>query len=235
LLESELFGHVRGAFTGATRDHPGVFRAAEGGTVLLDEIGEMSMTMQPRLLRVLQEGELWPLGMDSPVPVDVRVIASTNRDLEAEVEAGRFRRDLYFRLVGMRLDLKPLRERMEDIPLLAEHLLERIASEPGMRPVRLSTDAIRELMRQSWRGNIRELEHVLRRSVLLTDGELLEPPHLALSPGIHSRREALREFDREIVEQALRATGGNRSAAARALGISRATIHRWIRRHGIEL
>jgi transcriptional regulator with GAF, ATPase, and Fis domain len=184
---------------------------------------------------VLQEGELWPLGMDHPLPVDVRVIAATNRDLEAEVEAGRFRRDLYFRLLGMKIELTPLRERMEDIPLLVHHLLERIAAEPGMRRIKLTEGAARELLRQRWPGNVRELEQVLRRSVLLTEKEVLGPKDLALSAGIHSRRQAIREFDRELVEQALRASAGNRSAAARALGISRATIHRWINRHKITL
>ncbi len=234
LLESELFGHARGAFTGATRDHPGLFRAASGGTVLLDEIGEMSAHMQPRLLRVLQEGEVWPVGSDMPVTVDVRVVAATNRDLEHEVEVGRFRHDLYFRLLGVRLRVPPLRERIEDVPLLVRALLERITMEPGMRAVRLSRQATRELLRHRWPGNVRELEQTLRRAVLLAEGEVIQPADLGLADDQTTRREAIQSFDRGLVVRTLRAHGGNRTHAARALGISRSTLHRWIVRYQIE-
>ena len=234
LLESELFGHVRGAFTGATRDHAGLFRAASGGTLLLDEIGEMSPSMQPRLLRVLQEGEVWPLGQDTPTPVDVRVVAATNRDLEREVEAGRFRRDLYFRLVGVKLVVPPLCQRLEDVPLLAEAMLERIAREPGLRRVRLSRDAHREMLRHTWPGNVRELEQALRRAVLMAEGDTIRAADLELTASAPTRTEALRGFDRDLVQRALQAAGGNRTHAARALGISRATLHRWLKRYEIE-
>jgi transcriptional regulator with GAF, ATPase, and Fis domain len=238
LLESELFGHEKGAFTGAVRDHPGLFRAAAGGTVLLDEIGEMSPRMQPRLLRVLQEGEVWPLGRDGPEPVDVRIVAATNRDLEQEVEAGRFRRDLYFRLVGVAVRLPPLRERLDDVPVLAEAFLARVAAEPGARSggaVRLSREAMRELLRHSWPGNVRELDQTLRRAALLCDGDEIGPGDLGIAVVRGAvRRDELRRLDRELVARTLRACNGNRTHAARALGVSRSTLHRWLARLEIE-
>jgi transcriptional regulator with GAF, ATPase, and Fis domain len=236
LIESELFGHVRGAFTGALRDHPGVFRAAHGGTLLLDEIGELPLRMQTRLLRVLQEREVTPLGSASPIGVDVRVIAATNRDLEAEIEAGRFRGDLYFRLVGVRLRLPPLRERREDVPALAEAALERIASEPGMRRMALSRRAIAALVAHDWPGNVRELEQALRRAVAIADGDELGPEHFELG-GVPARprAESLRDLDRALVERALRAAAGNRTVAARALGVSRVTLHRVIAKLAIDV
>jgi serine/threonine-protein kinase PknK len=231
LLESELFGHVRGSFTGATRDHPGLFRTAQGGTVLLDEIGEMPARMQTRLLRVLQEREVMPVGASKAIAVDVRVIAATNRDLEEEVEHKRFRRDLFFRLVGVRIALPPLRERLDDLPLLAEHALEKIAREPGMVKKTVSQRALGLMLRHGWPGNVRELEQSLRRAVLVAHGDEIEPEDLALGGAATDRRTALRGFDRTIVEQALMATKGNRTEAARALGVSRMTLHRWIRRY----
>jgi transcriptional regulator with GAF, ATPase, and Fis domain/serine/threonine protein kinase len=234
LLESELFGHVRGAFTGAVRDAHGLFRAAGGGTVMLDEIGDMPPRMQPRLLRVLQEREVRPVGGSDSVPVDVRVIAATNKDLEAEVEAGRFRQDLFFRLVGVSIRMPPLRERLEDIPLLARAALSRITREPGMRHVELSREAQAALLRHSWPGNVRELEQSLRRAVLVAEGDRIRSDDLELRTETPSRMAALRSFDRDLVVQALRAAGGNRSAAARALGVSRISIHRWIKRYGLD-
>ncbi len=233
LLESELFGHVRGAFTGALRDHPGLFRSAEGGTILLDEIGEMPKRMQTRLLRVLQEQEVRPVGAERPIRIDARIVAATNRDLEEEVRRGGFRRDLYFRLVGARVELPPLRDRPGDIPLLVEHALARIATEPGMRPVTVAPDALRALGRHAWPGNVRELEQALRRAVLVSEGDTLSAADLALEGERLSRRRALREFDRELVARALREAGGNRSQAARDLGISRMTLYRWLDRYGL--
>ncbi|MGE3631293.1 MAG: sigma 54-interacting transcriptional regulator, partial [Sandaracinaceae bacterium] len=233
VLESELFGHVRGAFTGALRDHPGIFRAAEGGTVFLDEIGEMPARMQTRLLRVLQEREVRPVGAETAVPIDARVLAATNRDLEADAMAGRFRRDLYFRLVGARITLPPLRERPEDVPLLTQHALTRIAAEPGMREVRVSPEGLRALMRHHWPGNVRELEQTLRRAVLVAEADELGPGDLAVSAEPVDRRRAIRAFDRDLVARALRRAKGNRSQAARELGISRMTLYRWMERHGL--
>jgi transcriptional regulator with GAF, ATPase, and Fis domain len=166
--------------------------------------------------------------------VDVRIVAATNRDLEAEVAAGRFRRDLFFRIVGVRVVLPPLRERIEDIPLLASALLDRIADEAGMRRARLSRQAMTTLLRYHWPGNVRELEQTLRRAVLLAEGEEIRPGDLALTAAASSRREAIRGFDRQLVVQSLRAAQGNRSAAARGLGVSRSTLHRWIRRYGLS-
>ncbi|MCC7539058.1 MAG: sigma-54-dependent Fis family transcriptional regulator, partial [Deltaproteobacteria bacterium] len=233
LLESELFGHVRGAFTGAMRDHPGVFRVASGGTLLLDEVGEMPARMQTRLLRVLQEGEVRPVGGGHPVKVDVRVVAATHRDLEREVEEGRFRRDLFYRLVGIRIVLPPLRDRRDDIPLLARRALERIAREPGMRPVGLSRSAVSALVAHDWPGNVRELEQTLRRAVLVADGDELTAADLGLGAAGATRRDALSKVDKALLEQALRGARGNRTVAARALGISRVTLHRWMKRHGV--
>ncbi|MFK7988281.1 MAG: sigma 54-interacting transcriptional regulator [Sandaracinaceae bacterium] len=235
LLESELFGHVRGAFTGATRDHPGLFRTTRGGTLLLDEIGEMPLRMQVRLLRVLQEREVRPLGSTRSEPVDVRIIAATHRHLDRDVEAGRFRQDLYFRLVGVRLTLPPLRERRDDIPGLVERLLDRIAAEPGMRAVTLSRAAMGALLLHDWPGNVRELEQALRRGILIGDGDILGPDDLALAFGqVVDRASALRTFDRGLVERALSAAGGNKSKAARTLGVSRPTLYRWIKRYDLS-
>ena len=234
LLESELFGHLRGAFTGASRDHLGVFRAASGGTVFLDEIGEMSSRMQTRLLRVLQEGEVRPLGQEIPVQIDVRVIAATNRKLVEEVESGGFRRDLYFRLAGVTIEMPALAARMDDLLPLSRAILQRVQTEPGMAPRELGRAAIARLMAHDWPGNVRELEQSLRRAVLLAQGEVIEAADLALGDGeTGGRRAALRRFDQDLVEHALRAADGNRTAAARALGISRVTLHRWIRRYGL--
>ncbi|UJR85800.1 Hypothetical protein I5071_78800 [Sandaracinus amylolyticus] len=236
LIESELFGHVRGSFTGALRDHPGVFRAADGGTLMLDEIGELPLRMQTRLLRVLQEREVHPIGAPSASPIDVRIVAATNRDLEAEVEAGRFRRDLFFRLNGVRLRLPSLRERLEDVPALAEASLAKIANEPGMRRVTLGRSAIAALVAHAWPGNVRELEQALRRAVAIADDDELGAQHFELGGrGGPARADAHRELDRAMVERALRSANGNRTAAARALGISRVTIHRHIERLGIDV
>jgi transcriptional regulator with GAF, ATPase, and Fis domain len=237
LVESELFGHVRGAFTGALRDHPGVFRAAHGGTLLLDEIGELPARVQTRLLRVLQEHEVRAVGGGAAIPVDVRVVAATNRDLEQEVEAGRFRRDLYFRLVGVKLRLPPLRERREDIPALAEAALVRIAKEPGMRRLGLGRDALAGLVAHAWPGNVRELEQALRRAVAIADGDELRAFHFELggARGETARRASHEALDRGLVERALRAADGNRTTAARALGVSRVTLHRCIARLGLDV
>jgi transcriptional regulator with GAF, ATPase, and Fis domain/tetratricopeptide (TPR) repeat protein len=232
LLESELFGHERGAFTGATRAEPGLFRTAHSGTLLLDEIGEMPIGMQTRLLRVLQEREVRPVGAHRGVRVDVRVLTATNRILEREVEEGRFRQDLYFRLLGARVELPPLRARKEDIAPIAEAVLARAARESG-RTMTFSREALRALLAHDWPGNIRELEQAVRRGALLAHGTRIQPEDLALGAAASTRRAALERFDRGLVEQALRGANRNRTAAAAALGISRVTLHRWIRKYGI--
>ncbi|MBX3276249.1 MAG: sigma 54-interacting transcriptional regulator, partial [Sandaracinaceae bacterium] len=234
LLESELFGHVRGAFTGASADQPGLFRAASGGTIFLDEIGEMPARMQTRLLRVLQEGEVRPVGGGAAVAVDVRVVAATNRALEEAIDAGSFRRDLYYRLAGVVLALPPLRERPDDLLPLADALLFRSAHRDGVSHKSLTPRAKAALLAHGWPGNVRELEQTLRRAALLADGEAIDAEDLGLGAlAAQARKQALRAFDRELVERALGAAGGNRTHAARALGVSRVTLHRWIRVYGL--
>ena len=183
LLESELFGHRKGAFTGAIQDHKGRFEQANGGTILLDEISEMALALQAKLLRVLQEHEVDRIGGKEPVPVDIRVIATTNRDLFARVEEGKFREDLYFRLNVIPLQLPPLRDRKGDIPLLADHFIKLHAARNGRKPEAISSEAMEVLCHYNWRGNVRELENVMERALLLCTGREVEPQHLLMGQG----------------------------------------------------
>jgi transcriptional regulator with GAF, ATPase, and Fis domain len=240
LLESELFGHARGAFTGADRARPGLMREASGGTLFLDEIGETSPALQVKLLRALQSAEVTPLGTDRPVPVDVRVVAATNRDLARQVAEGKFREDLFYRLNVVRLRVPPLVERREDLPELAAHFLARLAAQTGGAPKRLGRAALRALLRHDFPGNVRELENLLSTAAVFAPGEELRPEDLPLPAAGEaaagaggSRREQLRATDRRLVERALRDCGYNLSAAARKLGVSRPTIYRWLRVHGL--
>ncbi|HUL15579.1 MAG TPA: sigma-54 dependent transcriptional regulator [Terriglobales bacterium] len=241
LLESELFGHVRGAFTGAHTAKPGKFELASGGTLLLDEIGEMPLTLQPKLLRVLQEREIDRLGDTRPVPVDVRVIATTNRSLRAQMEAGTFRPDLFYRLNVVPLTLPSLRERRDDILPLAEHFLRK--HEPKDRPGmhRISPELAAQLEAHDWPGNIRELENFIRRALALATGPSLraEPfeidsltprnePAAGLHPGV-----TLQEAERQLLEKTLLATGGNRTKAAELMGVSLRTVRNKIREYGL--
>ncbi len=224
LLEAELFGHEKGAFTGAAAARPGLFAAARGGTVFLDELGEMSLAMQVKLLRVLQEREVRPLGGAAVVPVDVRVVCATNRDLEAEVAAGRFREDLYYRVAVVSLEMPPLRRRLEDLPLLCDAILARVGRELGREPPRLSAAALRALLSHDWPGNVRELENALTKACLMADGREIRPRDLALP--LQPRRRRRGAVGRREVLAALEAHGGNASRAALALGIARATLYR---------
>jgi serine/threonine-protein kinase PknK len=225
LLESELFGHVRGAFTGALRDHPGLFRSAEGGTLFLDEIGEMPLRMQARLLRVLQESEIRPVGGSDTLRVDVRIVAATNRDLRQQIEEGRFRQDLYYRLAGVQVELPALRDRGEDLSELVAAL-----SPTNMR--RLSPAAMRALLDHDFPGNVRELKQMLERAHLVADGELIEAEDLFTRSVLPvSRQKAHAELDRSLIVAALRDAGGNKSKAARELGVSRMTLYRWMDRY----
>ena len=237
LLESELFGHVKGSFTGAVRDKQGLFAAARGGTFFLDEIGEMTPATQVKLLRVLQEREAIPVGGTEAVPVDVRVLAATNRDLDEEVKRARFRTDLFYRLNVIAIHLPPLRDRREDIPILAKAFLERIAKEHGTRPKEVSTEALDAIMAFDWPGNVRELENALERAVVLTTkGDTI--PASALPAKLTERRAeplvAPREHPNptlEVIERAyitwvLQAEGGNKSRAADVLGIDPSTLYR---------
>ena len=240
LLESELFGHKKGAFTGASRDRSGLFEAAEGGTILLDEIGDVSPGMQHRLLRVLQERELTPVGAVRPIKVDVRVVAATNRDLRSEVEAGRFRDDLYYRLHVVQIDLPPLRARREDIPLVAESFYGRVGRRPhsGCSPL-----AMRLLQAYRWPGNVRELLAVLESSHINAGERRIEAQHLPAhvrdpngengDSGERYRRAAPTVDERTAIVAALAETGGARNAAADRLGMSRTTLWRKMKGYGL--
>ncbi|MGB8770159.1 MAG: sigma 54-interacting transcriptional regulator [Candidatus Korobacteraceae bacterium] len=238
LLESELFGHVRGAFTGALARNAGKFELADGGTLLLDEIGEMPLALQPKLLRVLQEREFYRLGDVRPIRVDVRVIASTNRSLQSLVREGRFREDLYYRLNVIPLGLPPLRERGQDVIELAEYFAAKFAA--PARPPAMSESFRIALRSHRWPGNVRELANTIRRAVALCDGDEIKgdalrtvaPPALGpapwLKPGL-----SLREAEKALLEITLEATAGNRTHAAELLGISLRTVRNKIREHGL--
>lgn len=234
LAEAELFGHSAGAFTGAARARAGVFREASGGTLFLDEIGELDLAVQSKLLRVLQEGEVKALGEDRVQRVDVRIIAATHRDLLRDVEAGRFREDLYYRLNVVRIEIPPLRDRPEDVPPLIDHFVAKYTDRFGLKGAQLSLRARAELEGRSWRGNVRELENTIERMVALSDGthigELGEDA-AALPLGLKERVEA---FERGLIVEALRAAGGNRSEAARRLGVQRVTLLDKLKKYGLD-
>ncbi|MGQ0562335.1 MAG: sigma-54 interaction domain-containing protein [Gemmatimonadota bacterium] len=245
LLESELFGHVKGSFTGAVREKEGLLVVARGGTFFMDEIGEMSPALQVKLLRALQEREVVPVGATEPLPIDVRVIAATNRDLEHEIRRGTFRSDLYYRLNVITLHLPPLRERRDDVQLLAEHFLQRMQHENGAdtRVLRLSDDALEVFERYDWPGNVRELENALERAAILThDGviamgtlpaRIVEP---APAPLISERPPAnptLELIERAYILWVLQAEGGNKARAAEVLGIDPSTLYRKLNRYGV--
>ncbi len=241
LAEAELFGHTRGAFTGATRARAGLFRQAEGGTVLLDEIGELDPAIQGNLLRLLQEREVRPVGEDRSFPVDVRVLAATNRDLARDVEAGRFRQDLYYRLNVVAIRVPPLRERREDIPLLAEHFARRFGERFGLPDVRLSPRLHTQLAAHDWPGNVRELENTIERLVALAGGpDIDEDPFAADAAGTAppagalGLRERVAAFERGLVLEELRRCHGNQSETARRLGVSRVTLIDKLRRYEIR-
>jgi len=223
LLESELFGYKRGAFTGATTDKQGLFRAADKGTFFLDEIGDASPTIQVKILRLLEEREIVPLGSTKPIKVDVRLIAATNKNLGNELKKGTFREDLYYRLNVIPLVLPPLRERRDDIPLLAQHFLKEICARENIGARTLRADAIRALTNYDWPGNVRELRHVIERAAILSDSHYLEFQHLGL-PKLKGK--SLDQIQAEEIEKVIKECGGNMSEAAKILGVSRATLYR---------
>jgi DNA-binding NtrC family response regulator len=254
LLESELFGHLRGAFTGASGARPGLFREADRGTLFLDEIGDISPALQARLLRALQEHEIVPVGSETPVKVDVRIIAATHRDIGALVRTGKFREDLYYRLNVVTLHLPPLRERKQDIPLLMDHFLRELTERHGRGPVAVDPDAQHRLLSYDWPGNIRELQNVLERALVLAEQDVIGPEHLpaevrpgggpaeppAPDPGDSAGAGpepnallSLEEIERRHVMRVLEATGGSREEASRILGISRRTLTRMVQRWGL--
>jgi len=250
LLESELFGHEKGAFTGADRSREGRFQQADGGTVFLDEIGETSPAMQAKLLRVIQEREIQKVGGENPIHVDVRIVAATNRDLAQEVEAGRFREDLFYRLNVVTLEVPTLRQRLEDIPLLAQHFLRMFAGKNRKKVKNFTPQAMDTLIRYSWPGNVRELENVVERAVILLSGEYITEKHLpktvlesaaasgTADSGISgfnlSAVGSLEEIEKQAIQATLERTGGNKSETARRLGITRKTLHNKLKQYGRE-
>jgi sigma-54 dependent transcriptional regulator, acetoin dehydrogenase operon transcriptional activator AcoR len=233
LLETELFGHVKGAFTGAIRDKKGRFELADGGTVFLDEIAELSMSMQVKLLRILQEGTFERVGDHHTTRVDVRIISATNKKLEHEMNAGRFRPDLYYRLCVMPILVPPLRERKNDIPLLINHFLSTITNRKPGQKLSVSREALELLMAYEWPGNVRELQNIIQLASVKSKGAAIEPVHLP--GGIRStvsrvtrRRRRRRKLDPQTLRDALRKTGGNKLRAARLLGVHRSTLYRFI-------
>ena len=245
LLESELFGHVKGAFTGAVRDKVGLLVAAKGGTFFLDEVGEMSPALQVKMLRALQEREVVPVGATEPVPIDVRIIAATNRDLEQEIRRGTFRSDLYYRLNVITLHLPPLRERRDDIPLLTEHFLRVLAERAGAsQPLKVSPEAMEALQSYDWPGNVRELENALERAAVLCQGDVLTPGELPArvverqpEPLVSEKPPAnptLEVIERAYIYWVLKAEGGNKARAAEVLGIDPSTLYRKLNRYGMN-
>lgn len=248
LLESELFGHKRGAFTGATDDKKGLFELAHQGTLFLDEVGEMALSLQAKLLRVLQEGEIRPVGASRTMRVDTRIVAATNRDLELEVKEGRFREDLYYRLKVFPLRLPPLRERGRDISMLAGHFLKRYTEEFGRRVEGFSQAAMEIMMQHEWPGNVRELENEVQRLVIQVEGEgFVEPQHLSdrvsagsgssrkvRTGGIHGTlRQMVEEFEKAVLAEALADHDNNKTATAKTLSITREGLHKKLKNYGM--
>ncbi len=243
LLESELFGHVKGSFTGAVKDKEGLLVAAAGGTFFLDEIGETAPQTQVKLLRAIQEREVIPVGSTQSVPIDVRILAATNRDLEEEIRAGRFRSDLYYRLNVIALHLPPLRDRREDIPLLAQHFLEKMTRK-GAELRGLSEDAMAALAAYDWPGNVRELENALERAWVLSKGSeigvdalpsrVTNPPKVSLVAEEAPPNPTMEVIERAYIQWVLSSEGGNKSRAAEVLGIDPSTLYRKINRYGLE-
>lgn len=239
LLESELFGHTRGAFTGAVRDKPGLFELASDGTLFLDEIGEVAPTVQAKLLRALQEREIRRVGAERTIKVNTRVVAATNRDLRAAVEAGTFREDLYFRLGAFVIMVPPLRDRREDIPALVNHFVRQAATRMKKDVVNVSADAMTALMSYHWPGNVRELQHAIERAVILAGGTRIQlrelPPEVTQKPK-RAREDTLdlREQEQVMIERALKRFRGNRRQTAEALNISTVTLWRKMKQYGLE-
>jgi len=243
LLESELFGHEKGSFTGADRRKEGKFRQASGGTILLDEVSEMSLAMQVKLLRVLQEREITSVGGDEVIPIDVRVITATNRDLIQEIAGGRFREDLYYRLNVVTLQVPPLRERKEDIPLLAIHFLKEFAEKNHKEIKGFTPRALDRMLRYSWPGNVRELMNTVERGVVLSRSDyldesdlspiLMEKGSLEENNAVTSGESSLESVEKATILKILEDAGGNKSEAARRLGITRRTLHQKLKKYGM--
>ncbi|HEY6418806.1 MAG TPA: sigma-54 dependent transcriptional regulator [Candidatus Binataceae bacterium] len=250
LLESEMFGHERGAFTGASGARQGLFSTADGGTIFLDEVGEMPLGLQAKLLRVLEDGLVRPVGSDRPARIDTRVIAASNNDLAKAVKRGAFREDFFYRLQVVPISIPPLRERRSDIPVLVEYFLDRIRARTPGREVLMSRDAMVHLWSYDWPGNIRELENLVERLVVMSEGSMIDTPHLP--PYIVSSTSVaqvqipssigddgvnlnllVRELEGRLINEALKRAGGNKQAAARLLGLKRTTFSAKLRRCGV--
>lgn len=245
LLESELFGHTRGAFTGADVSRAGMFQLANNGTLLLDEVGEMALPLQAKLLRVLQDAEVRPVGTDHSVPINVRVIAATNKDLAHQVEKGSFREDLFYRLQVIPIHLPPLRARRSDIPLLVNHFLEKSNRKHGVS-MKLTTEAMIYLWEYDWPGNVRELENLIERLVVLSENGVTDlkdlPPNIrsfvsekkvpqpTLGNGVINLKQATEQLQYRLMDEALRLTNGNKTQAAKMLGLKRTTLVAMLRR-----
>jgi two-component system response regulator AtoC len=248
LLESELFGYKKGAFTGADKDKKGLFQEADGGTIFLDEIGELPLALQVKLLRVLQESEVRMIGDSKSAKIDVRIIAATAKDLEAEVKKGAFREDLFYRLNVLSIKIPPLRKRMEDIPLLCDHFIERFNSRLNKKIKGIAPAAMARLLEYTWPGNVRELENAIERAVVLAEDTLLQPDHFPGALGRqfsgdqidglfdgHSLKAAQKLMEKRLITKALKKTGGNRTQAARLLEISHPSLLSKIKTYGIDL
>jgi len=252
ILESELFGYRKGAFTHATQDRAGLFASAQGGTLCLDEIGEIPLAIQTKLLEVLDEKVIKPLGQAQPVAVDVRLIACTNRNLKARIEARQFREDLYYRLNVITIEMPPLRERREDIPLLARVFLEQYCAELGREPKKVGPALMQRFLEHPWEGNVRELANTLKRAVALAPGEWIEPADVGwpapadsacsaplaaggpLPPYRQAKQEAMTRFHRDYVGEALRLTDGNVTRAALQMGLERQSLQQIIKKYGLS-
>jgi two-component system response regulator AtoC len=248
LLESELFGHEKGAFTSALTQRKGRFEMAHKGSIFLDEIGEMSLSTQRKLLRVLQEREFERVGGSLPIKVDVRVIAATNKNLESEVEAGKFREDLYYRLNVIRVAMPPLRERKEDIPLLVEHFLDKHRYSASSQPARISEEAMQAMMKHDWPGNVRELENTVQRAVVMCQGSIITSEHILISSFTDRQvvdvgrliregvplAEIIGQTEKMALTEALQAAEGDRSQASRILGIDRPVFYDKLKEYGLS-
>lgn len=244
LVESELFGYVKGSFTGAAQDKPGLLRVADGGTLFLDEIGELPIDLQVKLLRVLQEREITPVGGTKSRPIDVRIVAATNRDLDEEIREGRFRQDLFYRLNVIAIKIPPLRLRKSDIPLLLNYFL-KMHCIPGDPLKKFSSQAQERLIAYDWPGNVRELQNIVQRAVALGDSPVLDSPELpsgrdcadaVVSQRVEPRQGVipLRELEKQAILNALRLFGGKKLRAAQMLGIGKTTLYRKLREYGLE-
>ncbi len=246
ILESELFGHVKGAFTGAEKDREGVFEYADGGTLFLDEIGDMPMEMQAKLLRALESGEIVRVGSNEPRTVDVRLISATNHDIQQFAAEGRFREDLLFRVRGVQIHLPPLRERREDVPPLIEHYVRQFTVQMGREPLQISDDAMMLLMQYDWPGNVRRLINAVQNMVLVCDGDRIEAEHVPLEireagQTTSDRSQmgslaglSLEQIEKQAIRNTLRLTAGNREQAAKMLGIGERTLYRKLRDYGLK-